>query len=163
MRGRKPKPSALKRAAGNPGKRPINENEPRPPIPADPPYVPRHLNPDARREWRRIVRILIEIGLYTDIDRAALAGYCQAWGRWVAATRKLKETGGPVLKSDGGNYYQNPWLAVGNRAEVEMRKWLIEFGMTPSSRSRVVVAQDYEQLSLADILFQDIGDQEEKT
>lgn len=30
--GRKPKPSALKRLEGNPGKRPLNELEPIPPV-----------------------------------------------------------------------------------------------------------------------------------
>lgn len=160
MKGRKPKPTAIKRLAGNPGKRPLNEGEPQPPVPTGTPYVPRHLNEEGRREWHRIVGILIEIGLYTEIDRAALAGYCQAWGDWVEAVRQVKSTGGPVVKSSGGNMYQNPYLAVANRAQVELRKWLVEFGMTPSSRSRVTTAQTYEQLSLADLLFQDIGEED---
>jgi P27 family predicted phage terminase small subunit len=49
----------------------------------------------------------------------------------------LKSTG-PVIKSKTtGAIYQNPYLAVANRAMKQMRDFLTEFGMTPSSRSRV--------------------------
>jgi phage terminase small subunit len=36
--------------------------------------------------------MLYELGVITMLDRAVLAGYCQAYGRWVEAERKLKET-----------------------------------------------------------------------
>lgn len=150
-RGRKPKPTALKILAGNPGKRPLNGCEPKPPVPAHPPRVPRHLNKEARREWRRIVKVLIDLGLYTEVDRAALAMYCQAWGRWVEAERTVRELG-EVLVSPKGGLYQNPWLHVANKAWEQLNKMLSEFGLTPSSRTRLVVERDDEP-SLADILF----------
>lgn len=31
------------------------------------------------------------MGILTGINRAVLAGYCQSWGRWVEAERKLKD------------------------------------------------------------------------
>jgi P27 family predicted phage terminase small subunit len=66
-----------------------------------------------------------------------LAAYCQAWSRWVKAEEMLKSTG-PVIKSKTtGAIYQNPYPAVANRAMKQMRDSLTEFGMTPSSRSRV--------------------------
>jgi P27 family predicted phage terminase small subunit len=153
MRGRKPKPNALKRLAGNPGKRPLNE-EPQPPMPNHTPYVPRHLNEEGKREWRRIVSVLLALGLYTVVDRAALAMYCQAWGRWVEAERTLAKEG-PVLTSDKGNLYQNPWLHVANKAWDQMRKILAEFGLTPSSRARLSVNESGQELSLAELLFAD--------
>ena len=42
--------------------------------------------------------MLDEIGLLTQVDRAVLAAYCQAHGRWVEAGRKLAETP-PLLKT----------------------------------------------------------------
>lgn len=48
--------------------------------------------------------------------------------------------------------YQNPWLAVANRAWEQLRKVEAEFGMTPSSRSRVTAVSSYKQLSLAEQL-----------
>lgn len=96
----------------------------------------------------------MDLGLYTDVDRAALAMYCQAWGRWVEAERELAK-GEMILTSDKGNLYQNPWLHVANRAWEQMRKILAEFGLTPSSRSRLVVAAVERERSLAEVLFAD--------
>lgn len=158
MRGRKPKPVAMKKLAGNPGKRPLG-NVPQPPVPDHTPYVPRHLNDEARREWRRIVKLLMELGLYTEVDRAALAMYCQAWGRWVEAERELAKEGA-VLTSCKGNLYQNPRLHVANKAWEQMRRILAEFGLTPSSRSRLVVSAGDRELSLAEVLFADVIDGE---
>jgi len=152
MRGRKPKPTAVKRLAGNPGKRPLNANEPTPPVPDAVPYAPRHLNGEAKKEWRRLTGILMDLGLYTTIDRAALAIYCQAWGRWVVAERMLQERG-EILTSDTGYLYQNPWRYEANKAQDMMRRMMTEFGMTPSSRSRFNLPGEQEGPSLADQLF----------
>src|SRR5689334_3828108 len=52
FRGPAPKPTAIKKIQGNPGKRPLNENEPQlePGIPECPDY----LDEIARKEWARI-------------------------------------------------------------------------------------------------------------
>jgi phage terminase small subunit len=72
-------PTALKLLAGNPGHRPLNQNEPKPELVA--PTCPSHLSREAKREWRRIVPELEKLGLLTRIDRAALAAYATAYGR----------------------------------------------------------------------------------
>ena len=102
MRGRKPKPVALKLLEGNPGKRPINGREPRPP--ASQPTCPAHLSPTAKAEWKRLAGMLNQVGMLTQADRAALAAYCQAYGRWVEAERKLAET--PALLRTPAGYVQ---------------------------------------------------------
>lgn len=149
-RGPKPKPTALKKAAGNPGKRPLNPAEARP----DPsrPNAPRWLGQAAKREWKRVASRLHQAGLLTYIDRSLLAAYCQAYGRWVEAELQLK-TQPLVVISDKGNLYQNPWVGVARAAMTDMIKIAAEFGMSPSARSRIRVAPQAEQLSLADILF----------
>lgn len=79
-RGPLPKPAALKALEGNPGKRALDLSDgvnPRVEIPA----MPKHLSPEARKEWRRITPILEELGLISGLDRAALGLYCQAVGR----------------------------------------------------------------------------------
>lgn len=158
MRGRKPKPIALKKLAGNPGKRPLGD-EPQPPAPDRTPYAPRHLNDEARREWRRIVGMLIDLGLYTEMDRAALAMYCQAWGRWVKAERELAKMGLVLTPDDGKERgRRNPWLRVSDVAWEQMRKILAEFGLSPSSRSRLAVNADGGP-SLAESLFSVINDE----
>jgi phage terminase small subunit len=90
MRGRKPIPTAVKIAMGNPGKRPLNKREPKPVIAI--PTCPAHLMPAAKNEWKRLAHYLHDLGVISELDRAALAAYCQAYGRWVEAEKKLKET-----------------------------------------------------------------------
>ena len=136
MRGRKPTPTQLKLVAGNPGKRPINGSEPQPA--ADLPTCPAHLNPSAKAEWKRLARDLNRIGLLTMVDRAALAVYCQSYGRWVEAERKLKET--PVLlKMPSGYIQHSPWLTIANKERELMARYMAELGLTPSSRSRLAI------------------------
>ena len=98
MRGRKPIPTALKMALGNPGKRPLNMHEPKPVTAI--PTCPAHLMPAAKTEWK-LARYLHDLGVISELDRAALAAYCQAYGRWVEAEKKLKETP-HLLKTPAG-------------------------------------------------------------
>ena len=56
------------------------------------PDCPEHLNDEARAERHRLVDTLVGMGVITIVDRAVLAAYCQAYGRWVEAEPKLKET-----------------------------------------------------------------------
>jgi P27 family predicted phage terminase small subunit len=72
-----------------------------------------------------------------EADRSALAAYCQAYGRWVEAERKLAET--PMLiKLPSGYIQQSPWLAIANKQLEIMHKFMAELGLSPVSRSRVV-------------------------
>lgn len=144
MRGRKPQPTQLKVIRGNPGKRPLPEDEPEvdPEIPDPPP----HLNEDALEEWRKITVQLYDAGILTGIDRAALASYCQAYGRWAQAERAINRmaendpnTKSLLVKSAKGNPMSNPLIGVANKAMGDMMKYAIEFGMTPSARSRIKV------------------------
>ena len=132
--GRKPTPTPLKLLRGNPGRRPLRDDEPRPKphLPA----APSHLGAAAKKEWRRAGRMLVQLGLVSELDRAAFAAYCTVWGRWVEAEEALR-TYGVMMKSPNGFPVQSPYLAVANRAMEQMRSLLAEFGMSPASRTRV--------------------------
>lgn len=80
QRGRKPKPTAVKQLEGNPGKRQLNANEPKPAARA--PSCPKWLEDDAKKEWRRLAKQMEQLGILTEVDMAAFAGYCQAYARW---------------------------------------------------------------------------------
>jgi P27 family predicted phage terminase small subunit len=133
MTGRKPKPTALKRLAGNPGCRPLNHKEPKP---KGVPTCPSHLSKEAKKEWRRVSKELLACGLLTSIDRAALAAYCTTYARWVEAELNIQKHG-LVVRTQNGNAIPNPYVGIANRALDLMHKFEIEFGMTPSSRSRL--------------------------
>ena len=140
MRGRKPIPTAIKLANGNPGKRPLNCREPQPVTAI--PTCPAHLMPTAKAEWKRLTHYLHDLGIISELDRAVLAAYCQAYGRWVEAERRLKETP-PLLKTPAGYVQPSPWLAIANKNLELMHKFMSELGLSPVSRSRVSTTRDF--------------------
>ena len=71
MAGRKPKPTALKKLEGNPGKRKLNMKEPVPGKGIS--DCSKWLLPEAKEEWKRLCQKLSEMGVLTEIDMAAFA------------------------------------------------------------------------------------------
>ena len=113
--GRKPKPTALKVIAGNPGKRALNASEPRFPSGGSP--APDWLGDEAAAAWNRLAPALESNGMLTVADADALAVYCDLVGRYVEARRAGDDV---------------PMAVVG-----QMRQLASEFGFTPAARSRV--------------------------
>jgi len=154
MVGRKPKPTALKELQGNPGKRALNKHEPKP---TGIPTCPTQLDAAAKREWKRISRGLIAIGLLTSVDRAALAGYCSSYSRWITAEEQIQKFG-LVIKSPKSNFpIQNPYVSVANTALDTMRKFATEFGLTPASRTRLQVEPAGGQADPFEAFMREIG------
>lgn len=125
----------MKKLAGNPGKRALNNKEPKPEK-SKVPSAPSHLNAVASREWKRIAKELHRLGVLTQLDRAALAAYCSAYADYVKAEKELTKSG-EVINSSEGNAYQSPWMGIKKRSMDQMIKFGTEFGLTPSSRVRI--------------------------
>jgi P27 family predicted phage terminase small subunit len=157
MKGRKPLPAHLKVVSGNPGRRPIKDAV-EPEIVAPP--CPEHLSGEARAEWGRIVPELMALRLLSQMDMAALAMYCQCYGRWqyaeqvIAKMNQESEDTGYVIASPNGFPVQSPWLNIANKAMEQCKSFLVEFGMSPSSRARIAPAS--AQMDL-------FGDEKKKT
>lgn len=81
----------------------------------------------------------------TELDRGVLAAYCQSYGRWVQAERALARMADEQSDGDqaltivthNGTAMQNPLIGIANKAKADMVRFAIEFGMSPSARSRV--------------------------
>lgn len=130
-----PKPTVLRILEGNRSKRPLNENEPQPKRIIPP--CPRHLTTEGKKQWKRLCKKLFAIGVLTEMDGDALSMYCDAWARWVDAKDKLDKFG-PVVKSPKSGFpVLSPYFAAASQAFEQMRRMMVEFGMTPSSRSRI--------------------------
>lgn len=129
----------MKQLEGNPGKRPLNEREPV--GPQGIPDCPAFLDEEARAEWFRTAKVLSDMGLLTMADRSALAAYCVAYSRWVQAEDQVKKFGTIVKSPDKGFPMKSPYLTVADQALETMRKFMVEFGLTPSSRSRIRVPE----------------------
>ena len=139
MAGRKPKPTAVKKLEGNPGKRKLNDKEPMPV--KGMPTCPAWLMPEAQTEWKRLAKILSEMGVLTEVDRTAFAAYCQSYARWKEAQEHIN-SGGSTFETDKGYQQQTPWVGIANTNQKLMMQAASEFGLTPSARSRIAIGTD---------------------
>jgi P27 family predicted phage terminase small subunit len=135
QKGRKPIPTAIKELEGNPGKRKLNHNEPKPEKKA--PKCPYWLESEAKKEWRRTAKKLEELGILTEIDMAAFAGYCQAYARWREAEEFISKHG-TIVKTPSGYWQQVPQVSIAQTYLKIMNRFCEQFGLTPSARCRIV-------------------------
>lgn len=149
--GRKPKPTMAKILAGNPGGRPLNAGEPQP-EPTNGARPPYRLPTRARRFWLENAPRLEALGLLTEIDLPAFQMMATHFGVAVAAAEVIRAEG-IMTQDEHGLERKHPALQVLRDNSGAFRAYAAEFGMTPSSRSRVQGAEPQEQMSLADALF----------
>ena len=100
------------------------------------PVAPDWLGEDARKEWARIVPLLDSAGLLTRVGRAALAGYCTAWGELAEAQRALLRDGSAVIDGDGLPML-SPQIMRAQQARDAILRFGREFGMTPAAAASV--------------------------
>jgi len=134
-RGRKPKPTAIKKLEGNPGKRQLNEYEPLPPTTVL--RCPNWLLPEARKEWRRLAPALIGMGVLTIADYVPFAAYCTAVARWREAEEEITRHGS-IYKDEDGKIRPNPYVAIANQQLREIKSLAAEFGLTPANRTAII-------------------------
>lgn len=138
MRGRKPKPAALKLVDGNPGKRKIlPEPEPTKGVPPPPDWI----GSIALEEYNRIADELNAIGLLARVDQAALVLYAQLWQEYV--TLQQHTLFRPVIEEPARGDEKRPRTSR-NWAMTELKntrnqllKVAAEFGLTPAARARL--------------------------
>ncbi|MCW8918921.1 MAG: phage terminase small subunit P27 family [Gammaproteobacteria bacterium] len=150
--GRKPLPANVHLLRGNPSKKPaaalaggLHPDVEIPPCPEE------LLSEDAKQEWARVTAELVKLKVIAQVDMAAVSVYCQAWGDWSSAQRKLRALGeaGYVDTTPSGYKQQSVWLQIANRAADTMKTYGALFGMNPSARSSVQPSQgNSEQLGL---------------
>ncbi len=81
--------------------------------------------------------------MLTEVDDLALIGLCQSWAEYLEATEQVRKTG-MLVKAPSGYPILNPYVVLANQALKRVKAFLTEFGMTPSSRSRVSAAKKIE-------------------
>jgi P27 family predicted phage terminase small subunit len=108
------------------------------------PKMPQYLNADARREWRKLLPMLMERGSLTAADACALALHCSTVARWIACTKQLDAEGltqtVTVLDSNGAPTTRTrPHVAlkIAQDCEKSLRQSLTMLGLTPASREKV--------------------------
>ena len=112
MKGRRTKPTALKILEGNPGGRPLPENEPTPP--EGPVVRPLTMSVPATETWNHYAPMIAKMGLLTAVDVPAFAMLCE-----LIAESEFSPRAMPAARI------------------ARMESLFSRFGMDPSSRARL--------------------------
>lgn len=139
----RPKPTALKLVTGNPGKRRLPKNEPKPRRVR--PSPPAHLSRDALVAWGAFSERLFPLGLLTELDAAALELLCENYAEIQLLRRDLDANGWfeTITRTNGTQATVTRAAAARlSDAERRFRSMLVEFGLTPSARSKVTATPD---------------------
>jgi len=139
-KGRKPNPTALKLVTGNPGKRPLNENEPK--AKSGIPEMPEWIAPFelAVKNWDHESKILDDMGIMTEADAGVLAVRSFLYSQMVELSRDIK-TEGSVLEEEGRDPKHNPKQKQFESIIKEYRTLGSLLGLDPSSRSKLSVGK----------------------
>ena len=134
--GRKSKPTGLRVIEGNKEHRPLPENEPKP---SDPSLIPPvWLTEEAIKLWNNYALVHKNLGTFKQTDEMSFATWCQEMGRYIELQGIIKEKGYTTTNIRNGDK-AIPEMAMARECLKNARALAIEFGMTPSSRTRLSV------------------------
>ena len=136
-RGRKAKPTEIKRVNGNPGKRALNNNAPDFSAVVDiaPPIYFDGLE-HATMIWQSIVPELLKNKLLRITDMHNVEAFCMAYDNYRQCQKHIAENGVVIMGSNGGDI-KNPALTGLNEALRQMATFGAMLGLDPSSRQRL--------------------------
>lgn len=144
--GPAPTPSAVLKLRGSHRATTGRENEPAPPI--DRIMIPGWLSKGGKKKARAMVKQMKHLGLITVVDTDALAVYAECWSQYVTAVEFIEKNGQvrPVYGLDGKIKGLIPWPQMKTIATLTaiLLRYQQEFGMTPSSRTRVQTGANTE-------------------
>jgi P27 family predicted phage terminase small subunit len=104
------------------------------------PEAPSYVAGRARGVWNWLTPGLERLGILDELDQPALACLCIAVAEHAAATNTLKREG-RYVRSPSGMLRVHPAVKVQTAAADTIRKFAAEFGLSPSARSRLMVAR----------------------
>ena len=146
LRGPPPKPTALKVLEGNPGRRALNPFEPKPrKMTALEP--PEELPEEGKKVFRALSSELIACGILTVADAEPFLRYIKLLLEYRHADLQIKGKFVIPMQNKNGQlsyFLPNPLVGVRDRAMDRLLKLEREFGMTPSSRVRMVAILNSE-------------------
>ncbi len=145
MRGRKPTSTAIKLVTGNPGHRPLPEDEPQ--FQAAIPKCPLALDKVGQAKWKEKSKLLFNAGVLTEADGETLAIYCWIWSQIVILTAELKTHADYMaydikVNEDTGdeikvNAKANPLCVRLENLYSEYRAYSALLGLDPANRGKI--------------------------
>lgn len=86
----------------------------------------------AKAEWRRVIKLLLNISTIGDLDTANIGGYCNAFSRYTHATEAMNDQ--PFITEINGKLIKNPLIDIELKYGAEMRAFAAKAGLTIDSR-----------------------------
>ena len=77
------------------------------------------------------------MGVLTQADLTAFAGYCQAYARWKEAEEFISQHGS-IFQTPSGYVQQVPQVSIAQQNLKIMQSFCSEFGLTPATRARII-------------------------
>lgn len=146
-RGPRPEPTIIKIAKGNPGKRSLNKNEPKPA--ADAIQPPEWVTGKSLEKWQEVVPKLVSMGVMTNADIDTIARYCTMYEQFVKYLEQVRRgLDVLVIRDDAGKvkYMQStPAATMMTKLAASMLRIEQEFGLTPSARTGIATTQSKQQ------------------
>ncbi|MDF7657626.1 phage terminase small subunit P27 family [Erwiniaceae bacterium L1_54_6] len=153
MPGPSKTPSHLQLVRGNPSKRPLNKNEPKPP--SGVPLTPKHFDKQGKYWFKRMAEELDACGVITQLDGKALELLVEAYTEYRHHCDTLEIEGYTYrVKTQNEDVLVKAHPAAAMKADAwkRIRAMLGEFGMTPATRSKINTGGADEVDPLAEFL-----------
>jgi len=142
-------------ARGNPGKRRLNAQEPKPE--SDGIEPPAWVTGVSLEKWNEIVPKLIAMGVMTNADIEAIARYCTMHEHYVKYLDQVRRgLDVLVIRDEKGKvkYMQStPAATMVTKLAASMLRIEQEFGLTPSARTGIVATKQDTDADAEKILF----------
>lgn len=98
---------------------------------------PKWLDRWGKEFWKQHVPRLTAKGLFLTIDRPAFEIMADCYSQFRQAQRFIKQNG-MTFVTPNGYIQQRPEVGIANKAKEQLRLYYAEFGMTASSRTRIM-------------------------
>lgn len=122
-------PTAIKEAEGNPGRRPLNKNEPKAKGTL---AAPKSLSKPALAIWMRVTASMTP-GVYQSTDQTMLLLLCENVARFERASAAIAKTG-EVSTGSQGQDIVSPWVRLQDTATSNIIKLCGRLGLDPVAR-----------------------------
>ncbi|MGH8560012.1 MAG: phage terminase small subunit P27 family [Methylococcales bacterium] len=107
---------------------------------------PESLSESAKEHWAQVLPLLLNGGFIVELDAVAFAAYCEVYAQWRNSTDQIIKDGAVII-SGNGSPCKNPHTTIVNSCMMNLIRLWPQFGMTPLSRTKVLVAESSEQLN----------------
>ena len=97
------------------------------------PQCPEWLDTVAKKKWYEVSQLLFDAKILTEIDRDALARYCQLWSLWLKAYKDVLKNGFKIKTVRG--YVKSPAASMITSFGQDLARLEAQFGLTPSART----------------------------